>query len=63
MTTIKVFVNTGFAGCTHTEYEEFDTDEWEALSEEEQETYLDSIAIDYMNNVIEAGAYVVDEDD
>lgn len=58
---IKMFVNTGFAGCTHNDVLEVDRTEWEAMNEKEQAEFLEQCASDFMSNYIEFGAYVDDE--
>jgi hypothetical protein len=58
---IKIYVDTGFAGCRHVDFQDL-PDDWEELSAEEREEYLDEAATDFRNNVINYGASVVDDD-
>jgi hypothetical protein len=60
---IRVYVSTGFANATHEEIYEEDRETWEAMTPEEQEKELDSIASDYASNYIEYGAYVLEDED
>lgn len=60
---IQVYCNTGFVNCKHNFVHEVDKAEWEALSEKEKEVYLDELATDNVWNHIDAGAYVLDEDE
>lgn len=58
---IKLFVNTGFANCKHEDILEIDDQEWEEMTLEEQEKYMDEAAMDFMSNYIEYGAYPVED--
>ncbi|TWC17116.1 hypothetical protein FBY06_11836 [Pseudomonas sp. SJZ085] len=60
---IKLFVGTGFAGCAHRDEEFVDRAEWEAMSEQQREQYLDDAATDYLHNCVEYSAWVEEEDD
>lgn len=60
---IKVYVGTGFAGCTHEDVEYVDRAEWEAMTEEEQEAYLEEAASTFLHNCIEHSAWVDDEEE
>lgn len=60
---IELYVGTGFSGCDHKDYEFIDKIEWEAMTEEQQEQYLDQAASDYLHNTVEYSAWVVGEDD
>lgn len=60
---IKLFVNTGFANCKHEDILEIDDQEWNEMTEEEREKYMDEAAGDFMNNYIEYGAYPVEDED
>lgn len=55
---INLYIGTGFAGCKYEDHEYVDRDEWEAMSEEEQQDYLDQAAQDFLANHIEWSAYV-----
>ena len=57
---IHMYVNTGFAGAKHKDFILIDRDEWEEMSEEERDDYLDDTAREYMDNCIDFGAYVED---
>lgn len=57
---IKITVDTGFANASHTDYEEVDREEWDSMTKEEQEEYLDQAAIDLRDNHIDCNAYVVE---
>ena len=61
MPKIKLYVETGFAGCKHVEYYDFPDEDWNSLSEMEKEKELDSLVEEYLWNRVEAGAYVVTE--
>lgn len=60
---IKVVVNTGFATCKHEDIWEVDKGWWDSLSPEEQEKEMNECAMDFMHNVIEVAAWVVEEDE
>jgi hypothetical protein len=60
---IKLYLYTGFAGAKHEDIIEVERDRWESLSQEEQERELDEMARDYMQNHIDCGAYVMEEDE
>lgn len=62
MPKIKVYVNTGFAGCTHKDIWDYDDDEWNDLTEEEKQQELNQYAMDFMNTLIECGAHVVEDE-
>ena len=56
---IKVWVETGYAGADHEDFEEL-PDGWEDMDEKEREAYLNEIATNYRDNVISCGARVVE---
>jgi len=58
---IKLWISTGFAGAKHVSYENL-PDDWDDMTEKEQQEYLDEESIAYMQNCIEFGAYVVDDE-
>jgi hypothetical protein len=60
---IKLYVGTGFAGQAHEDEELIDRVEWEAMTEPQQEQYLEQAASDYLHNTVEYSAWVEDEDD
>lgn len=60
---IKMYANSGFAGAGHVDYEEVDKAWWQSLSEEKQDEFLNDLACDHMNNHIDYGAYVIEEEE
>ena len=58
---IRMIVETGFAGCSHVDFQEL-PDDWDQMTEKEQEKYLEEAAQDHMANHISFSAYVVDDD-
>jgi len=58
MVRIKLWVNTGFAGAKHEEEIE-GPDEWETMSPEEREKWMDEAARDYLFDRCEFGAAVI----
>lgn len=58
---IKLYVETGFAGCEHTDMLEVDRAEWEAMTPEEQAQFLDAEAVEFRNNHIGCSAWVMGE--
>ena len=58
---IRLCVETGFAGCEHVDFQDL-PDDWEEMTEAEQNKYLDEAASDFMANHISYGAFVVDDD-
>lgn len=59
---IKTVVNTGFANATHIDYEEL-PDNWDEMTQEEQENHLEEFAQDAVSNSIDACASVVEKAD
>jgi hypothetical protein len=57
---IKITVETGFASATHTDYDEVDREDWDAMTKDEQEKYLDQAATDLRDNYVSCNAYVVE---
>jgi hypothetical protein len=57
---IRLYVDTGFAGCRHEDFQDL-PDDWEEMSEEEHQKYLDEEAAVFLQNCISFGAYVVDD--
>jgi nitrogen regulatory protein PII-like uncharacterized protein len=57
---IKITVETGFAGATHTDYDEVDREDWDAMTKDEQEEYLDQAATDLRDNYVSCNAYVME---
>lgn len=62
MPKIKVTVSTGFANCTHVDYQDIDDDEWAAMTENEQGRLLEDMAIDLQSNHVECSAFVVEKE-
>lgn len=60
---IKLHVGTGFANCQHEDTLEIDKEVWEEMSEQERDDFLDEAAIDFRNNVIECGAWIIEGDE
>lgn len=58
---IKLYVNTGFANCNHKDELEVPDEEWNAMSVEEREKFLDEAALDFMGSVIDFGALPVED--
>lgn len=63
MPKIKLYVCTGFADCKHVDYHDIPDDEWDGMTQKEQEDLLDELAQDHMVNHIDYGAFVVEEED
>lgn len=59
---IKIHVGTGFAGASHEDIYELSREEWEEMSTQQQEELLDELAIEFRNNVIDCGAWVMEEE-
>ena len=60
---IKVFINTGFANAKHEDVIEVPNEDWNGMTEKEREDFLDEEAEMFMANLIEAGAYPIDDDE
>jgi len=58
---IKLFIGTGYANADHKDEEYIDRAEWEAMSDGEQEAYLEQAALDFLHNHIEYSAYVEED--
>ena len=59
---IRLVIDTGFAGCQHEDFLDL-PDDWETMSEEERQKYLDEEASDFLSNNINYSAYVVDDEE
>lgn len=57
---IKMYVDTGFPTACHEDYHEVDKDEWEAMTKDEKDSYLEEVAKEYMGDCIDYGAYLED---
>lgn len=55
---IRLYVGTGFAGCVHEDSVDFPREEWEAMTNEEQEKILNRFATEYLHERCECGAWV-----
>ena len=60
MVRIELWVNTGFSGANHREEIE-GPDDWETMTEEDKEEYLDMAARDYLFDRCECGARVIED--
>ncbi len=60
---IKIHVGTGFAGASHEDVYEIPREEWEEMSPQQQEELLDELAIELRDNVIDCGAWVMEDDE
>lgn len=58
---IKLYIGTGFAGAKHEDEEYIDRKEWEGMSPEQREEYLEQAATDYLNNHIDYSAWVEED--
>ena len=59
---IRLHVGSGYAGADHEDVVEIDKEEWESMSEEQQNSLMDDLVIDFRNNVIECSAWVIEEE-
>lgn len=55
---VRMYVRTGFAGANHEDYLDVPRSEWAAMSEREQDEYLNTCAGDYLASCVDYGAYV-----
>lgn len=60
---IKVYVYTGYPSAKYEDIIEVDTEDWEAMPEGEREELLDEFAQEFLNDRIECGAYVIEEEE
>lgn len=60
---IKIHVGTGIARASHEDVYEIPREEWEEMSTQQQEDLLDELAIEFRNNVIDCGAWVMEDDE
>lgn len=54
---IRVWIDTGFAGAKHEDFEEL-PDYWDTMTELEQNEYLDDVVDCFMSRRIDCGACV-----
>lgn len=62
MIKIRLHVGTGFAGCSHDDYEEVSRELWNAMTDTEREYHLAEAANDFLANRIEWSAWVEDDE-
>lgn len=55
---INLYIGTGFARCTHEDVEYVDRAEWEAMTSEQRQAYLEDAAATYLSNHIDYSASV-----
>ena len=58
---IKVYVGTGYDRCDYSYIEGVRKEEWDGMTEEEREDFLNQLANDFRSNVIECCAWVMEE--
>ena len=58
---IKINVSTGWANGDHNDEAEL-PDNWDAMSEDDQDQYLNECAVDLLHNTCECSAWVEDDD-
>lgn len=59
---IKVYCHTGFTGCNHDFTYELPKKEWDNMSEDERNEFLNNLATENMHNHIDYGAHLIDEE-
>lgn len=59
---IKINVSTGWANGDHNDEVEL-PDNWDDMSEDEQDSYLDGCAMDLLYNTCECSAWVEEDND
>ena len=59
---IRLHVSSGYAGASHEDVVEIDKEDQESMSEEQQNSVMDDLVIDFRNNVIECSAWVIEEE-
>lgn len=59
---IRVFVQTNVAG-SKCEHDEECPDDWDEMSAEDQQEFLNDAAENHLQNCADYGAYVVDDED
>lgn len=62
MPIIKLYVDTGYSGANHNSEDFVDDEEWAEMSPELREELLQDMAVEYLHNCIDYGAYVEDEE-
>jgi hypothetical protein len=58
---IKLYIEGKSEDCDHEAFEDL-PDNWDAMSNEEKDNYLDEAAQGFLVNHVSYGAYVVDDD-
>lgn len=56
---IQIDLNIGISNANQADYHEIPKSEWDAMSEDEQESYLNQVANDHVNNYVDCAAWVV----
>lgn len=59
---IRLLVNTGFPTAKHKGVHELPRDDWEAMTEQEREDFLDDLATSFRDSRIECSAWVDGEE-
>ena len=59
---IQLHISSGYVGANHEDVVEIDKEKWESMSEEQQNSLMDDLVIDFRNNVIECSAWVIEEE-
>ena len=60
MPKLRVSLGIGYPGAKHVDEIEIDDDEWDELTEEEREEFIDQLAVDWAWNYIDIGVEVVE---
>lgn len=63
MIKIRLYVGTGFAGCSHEDIWEVKRDWWEGLTEDQKEKELDEMGMEFAFNYIDVSASVMEDDE
>lgn len=58
---IHVYAHTGFVGCSHNDTVEIDRSDWNLMTEGDREKFLEECAQEHLNNHIDYGAYIHEE--
>ncbi len=59
---VKLYFGNGYSNCDHKDFEELPED-WESMTEVQQQEYLDSAASNFMEQYADYSATVVDTDE
>jgi len=60
---IKLLIETGFAGCDHEDFMEIDKEDWDSMTKDEQNRFLDNLAREFRDDYISCAAWVVEDED